>query len=332
MITLHEIFDDKWEEYQMTILNQLVAATAFGAALFPGVASAQSWPDGDIQMIIPSGPGGGFDVYARVLARAMEESLDVNVVPQNVTGGAGMRGATVAYQAAPDGQTFATFNVPGIIQPIIEGTQTAYDVDGIDWLGAMAFDQYVVVTAAGSSITSIADLKALNEEISFTAYGASGIAANRILCAELEIECQIITGYPTNSEALLGVVRGDAIASVTPITTAVAFNGNSDLRGILVMTENDSTDFPETENAVTAGYPAVASLGLIRAFGLPPGVPEDIRAAFQESFDTAMGAASVQQWATETGNVFEPMTGPELSELIREQTELLTRYQDILSD
>ncbi len=307
----------------------LVAAGAL--ALMPGASLAQSWPDGDIDLIIPSGPGGGFDVYGRVLARAMEETLDVNVLPQNVSGGGGMRGATVAYQAEPDGQTFAVFNVPGIIEPVITGEDVSYDIGQIDWLGAMAFNQYIVMVAADSPYNTIDDLRAAGETISFTAYGSSGIAANRILCAELELDCQIITGYPSNNEALLGVVRGDAAASVPPISTAAAFNTGGDLKAIMVMTSGPTALFPDTPTASDAGYPAVASLGLIRAFGLPPGVPAETRAAFQQVFDTALAAESVTAWVAETGNAYDPMSGEELSALIASQTELLTRYRDVLA-
>ncbi|MBF9033049.1 hypothetical protein HKCCE2091_02265 [Rhodobacterales bacterium HKCCE2091] len=310
-------------------LMALVAAGAF--MLAPVAASAQDWPDGDIDLIIPSGPGGGFDVYGRVLARAMEETLDVNVLAQNVSGGGGMRGATEAFQAAPDGQTFAVFNVPGIIEPVIQGEDVAYDIEQIDWLGAMAFNQYVVVVAADSPYETIEDLRAAGETISFTGYGSSGIAANRIICAETGLDCQIITGYPSNNEALLGVVRGDAVASVPPISTAAAFNTDGDLRAILLVTNTGIDAFPEAQNAEEAGYPALASLGLIRAFGLPPGVPDDTRAAFQEVFDTALQAQSVADWVAETGNAYDPMDGAALSELIASQTALLTQYADVLA-
>ena len=242
-----------------------------------------------------------------------------------------MRGATVAYQAEPDGQTFAVFNVPGIIQPIIEGNDVDYEIDQIDWLGAMAFNQYIVVVAADSEIDSVADLQAAEGPVAFTAYGSSGIAANRILCAEIEIECQIITGYPSNNEALLGLVRGDAVASVTPVSTATAFNAQGDLKGVLLMTDRDAEAFPETEKAADAGYPSLANLGLIRAFGLPPEVPEDTRAAFQEAFDTALASQSVADWAAETGNAFDPLSAEELSNLISAQTDLLMQYQDVLT-
>lgn len=319
------------EEDLLKNLKLIAVAAATAIILSPNLGSAQEWPDGDIQFIIPSGPGGGFDTYGRILARAMEEDLGVNVVPQNISGGGGMRGATAAYQAEPDGQTFAVFNVPGIIQPVISGEDVPYDVSEIDWLGAMAFNQYIVVVDADSPYNSVEDLRAAGTTITFSAYGSSGIAANRVLCAEIGLDCQIITGYPSNNEALLGVVRGDTIASVPPVSTATAFNGNGDLKGILLMTERDAPAFPETQKAADAGYPSVASLGLIRAFGLPPGVPEATRAEVQKAFDRALNSELVAKWIEDTGNAFNPMSGEELSRLIDSQTTLLTKYKDVIA-
>lgn len=294
-------------------------------------ARTGSWPSGDIDLIIPSGPGGGFDSYARVLAHAMEQELDVKVIPRNVPGGDGQRGATVAYDATPDGQTFAIFNLPGVMEPAITGEPVGYDIDRIDWLGAMAMGQYIVVVAADAPYDTIADLERAGEPITFTAYGSSGIAANKVLCAEIGLDCRIITGYPSNNEALLGVVRGDAVASVPPISTAIAFNRGGDLKGILLMTERDEPAFARTQKAVEAGYPALAELGLLRAFGLPPGVPPDIRREFAEVFDTALAADSVASWAAASGAELMPMSADALRARIRSQRALLTRYKDVIA-
>lgn len=292
---------------------------------------SEGWPGGDIELVIPSGPGGGFDTYARVLARAMEARLDVNVIPRNIPGGDGQRGATVAYNAEPDGRTFAIFNLPGVVEPEITGEHVGYEIDAIDWLGAMAFGQYIVVAAADSPYDTIADLERAGATISFTAYGSSGIAANKVLCAEVGLDCQIITGYPSNNEALLGIVRGDAVASVLPISTAIAFNRNGDLKGILLMTEREVPEFSETQQTAEAGFPELAELGLLRAFGLPPGVPAEIRRAFGAAFDTALVAESVASWAAASGAEFMPMSADELRARIRSQRTLLSRYKDVIA-
>lgn len=293
--------------------------------------AAVQWPSGDIELIIPSGPGGGFDTYARVLARAMEERLDVRVVPKNTPGGDGRRGTTTAFTAPPDGRTFAIFNLPGVMEPEIVGEDAGYVIDEIDWLGAMAFGQYIVVAAADSPFDTLEDLRRSRATISFTAYGSSGIAANKVLCAEAALDCQIITGYPSNNEALVGVVRGDAIASVLPISTAIAFNRNGDLKGILLMTQRDIPEFAETQTATEAGFPELEELGLLRAFGLPPGVPAQTRRAFADVFDAALAADSVAAWAASSGSEFSPMSAAELRARIASQRALLTRYRDVIA-
>ena len=315
----------------MTAFKSAAAAALTGLSLIAAPAASQDWPKGNVELIIPSSPGGGFDTYARILADALGKETGAQVVPQNISGGGGLRGAQAAYRARPDGQTLAIFNVPGIIQPVVTGESVGYDLDKIDWLGAMAFEQYIVVVAKDSPYATLEDLKAAGETITFTGYGSSGLAANRILCSEVGLDCKIISGYPGNNDALLGVVRGDAVASVTPITTATSFNSGGDLKGILLMSDADVAAFPETQGATDAGYPSLASLGLVRAFGLPPGVETDVRDQIAAAFMGAAGSDAVRSWAEQTDAPLDPMDGEALRTLIDEQTALLTKYKDIIA-
>lgn len=311
-------------------VSRTAVTALMGAAMLASPAFAQDWPNGNIDVIIPSSPGGGFDTYARILAKVMSENIGVQIVPKNISGGGGMRGAQAAYAARPDGQTFAIYNVPGIIEPIVNGQNPPYDIEKINWLGAMAFNQYIIVVAKDSPYNTIEDLKAAGKTITFTGYGTSGLAANRIMCGEVKIDCQIITGYPGNNDALLGVVRGDAVASVTPITTAASFNSGGDLKGLLLMSDRDVAAFPDTQKATDAGYPTLAKLGLIRAFGLPPEVDPAISAAFSTAFDAALVDPELVAWSESTDSPLEPLDSAELKDLIAAQTELLTQYKDVI--
>ena len=70
-----------------------------------GFAAESAYPARTIQFMIPYAPGGGFDVYVRVIAPVMEEYLPhrVNIVPINVAGGGGSKGTVQLYRARPDG-------------------------------------------------------------------------------------------------------------------------------------------------------------------------------------------------------------------------------------
>lgn len=77
------------------------------AALAPATrAWAQAeWPAKTVTLIVPSSPGGGTDVYGRILAQALSEQLNQSFVVENKPGASGAIGATAAAQAQPDGHT-----------------------------------------------------------------------------------------------------------------------------------------------------------------------------------------------------------------------------------
>jgi tripartite-type tricarboxylate transporter receptor subunit TctC len=317
-----------------TCIRGFVAATVVaGVSALGGAGLAEAaYPEKNLTVIIPSSPGGGFDTYARALSRVMEKYLPkgVKVVPKNVSGGGGRKGATAAYKAKADGYTFAVFNVPGIVQPIILGEKVSYDVDKIEWLGSMAFNQYVIVVKKGSPIKSLADIKASKRPIKFTGYGSSGVAANRIICSSLAIKCKIITGYKGNNPAMLAVIRGDGDASVSITSSVANFANAGELSGVVVFTKKADPIFPGVPTAGDEGYDELSNLGLIRAFGAPPGVPADRLAKLTEIFEKSLADPDLAAWAKSVKAPFAPMKAADLRKLMKDQRALLTKYKAAL--
>jgi tripartite-type tricarboxylate transporter receptor subunit TctC len=82
-----------------------VAGVAFAQPKSPGPA-AGDYPSKPIRMVVPSAPGGGTDVVARLVSQALNENLGQAVVVDNRGGAGGIPGvASVATTAAPDGYT-----------------------------------------------------------------------------------------------------------------------------------------------------------------------------------------------------------------------------------
>ena len=115
-------------------------------------ASAQSAADfyrgKSINLAISFSPGGGYDLYARTLARHMSKHMAGNpaIVPQNMPGAGGLRVAQFLYTAAPkDGLTFGTFTRMAGIAPLADPTQK-YDAAKFTWLGAITDAVSVCIT------------------------------------------------------------------------------------------------------------------------------------------------------------------------------------------
>ena len=84
----------------VTILGLAIAAATFALP-----ALAQSWPDKPVKIVVPFGPGGPADVYARFLGQALTESLGQQFIIDNKPGAGAIIGTEVVAKAAPDGYT-----------------------------------------------------------------------------------------------------------------------------------------------------------------------------------------------------------------------------------
>jgi tripartite-type tricarboxylate transporter receptor subunit TctC len=78
---------------------------AIAAASFTLPALAQNWPDKPVKIVVPFGPGGPADVYARILGQALTESLGQQFIIDNKPGAGAIIGTEVVAKSAPDGYT-----------------------------------------------------------------------------------------------------------------------------------------------------------------------------------------------------------------------------------
>src|SRR5258708_12601650 len=142
------------------------AGVAAPALILPRIAQgAVAFPTKNIQFVIPYAPGGGFDVYPRVVAPVMEKYLPnkVNIVPINIAAGAGSRGVTQLYRSKPDGYTIGIINIPGMFILQQQQGAGAYDLSKFSWIGTMGEgERYMISVGSKSPLKTYADLKALS--------------------------------------------------------------------------------------------------------------------------------------------------------------------------
>lgn len=97
------------------MLRLFVAAVAAWVWLLPGAAAAEEWPARPVRIIVPLGPGGGADVFARSLAEELRKQFGQPFIIENRPGGAMNIGTRACSEAASDGYSFCLLPVDPLV-------------------------------------------------------------------------------------------------------------------------------------------------------------------------------------------------------------------------
>jgi tripartite-type tricarboxylate transporter receptor subunit TctC len=200
-----------------------VAVAISGAVALAGAARADDVADfykgKRINLIVSYGPGGGYDVYARVLARHMSKHIPGNpsIVVQNMPGAGSLRGTNYLYNVAPrDGTTFGTFARNMALLGLLKtGQNVQFDPTRFTWLGSsssFANDAYVLLLRKDAKVKSVEDARKPGGPpivIGSTAEGASSDAMGVVLREMLGFNVKLIPGYTDSGVLFLAIERGE---------------------------------------------------------------------------------------------------------------------------
>ena len=127
------------------------------ALLAPPAASAQSYPARPIRLLVASGPGGGQDFVARLIAPALTESMTQSIVVDNRAGATGSIAAELAARAAPDGYTLLIMSASLVVYGAVN--KTRYDLIG-DFapLSQITAAPYVLIAHPALPVKSVPEL------------------------------------------------------------------------------------------------------------------------------------------------------------------------------
>jgi tripartite-type tricarboxylate transporter receptor subunit TctC len=245
-----------------------------------------------ITIVIPYRPGGGFDRTVRAFAPYFARQLGAGatVLPENVPGAGGRRGATKVYRARPDGTTLGIFNMPGFVLPEVLGEKVDYDLRKLSWIGRLESQDYVLLISATSELQDLDDVRAA-ADISFlsTGYGSSVLAASQIIAERLELADEspiYLAGYAGTADYLVGLIRGDGNVAVGPVSTSIKYIQSGDLRALAVT--GDGSSLPGVPTFTELGLADLDALDLQRSIAGPPDIDADLLVTLREAFMRAV--------------------------------------------
>lgn len=191
-----------------------------------------------VRFLVPFPPGGGYDIYSRLLEPHYEKQLGAEIAIENTPGAGGMISAITLKSARPDGFTLGILNAPGLLVASMTGEARAPDpVRDFTILGRIARTRSVLVTAVSSPLRTLDDLLAEATKRTIL-FGTSEVSSNNFvnmvgLVSLLGIPYEFISGFPGSREVLMGIVRGEVDITSISFESALDHIDAQDLRPIL---------------------------------------------------------------------------------------------------
>jgi tripartite-type tricarboxylate transporter receptor subunit TctC len=311
----------------------LFAATMLAAA--PAVA-ADFYAGKTIQMLIGFSAGGGYDIYARTLARHMGRHIPGNprLIPQNMPGAGSLKAVNYLYNVAPkDGTAIAAFAPGVVVEPLLgrsEGTQ--FEAPKFAWLGSISQEVSVCAFIKAAGIRTWADMQTKKYVIGASGGGAESDVFPNVLRKLFNLPLKIVTGYPGGTEIILAMERHEVDGRCGWSWTSLLSRSKALLDGkqidvtlqIGLQKDKGLSDVPlimdltDDSQKKAALKLIVSRQSIARPFAAPPGIPEERARLLRQAFDATMKDPEFRSEAKNLNLDVEPVNGAEIEALIKE--------------
>ncbi len=289
----------------------------------------------NVTMIIGFGPGGGYDLWGRVVARHIGKHLPGNptVVPQNLPGAGSFNAANNIYNIAPkDGTIMGIIARDAALGPITGATGARFDPSRITWLGTPTTETNVCI-ASNTPQVKVKTVKDLFEKVLIvgdTGVGTGTHSYPKALGGLLGMKFKIIAGFPSSSDVFLAMERGevdgiceslDSVSGKRPDwipmkKVVILFQGgaapNPELKDVPFVP--DFATKAEDKQAIEFLY---AGQGIGRPFIAPPDLPADRAKMLRDAFSATMKDPDFLADAHKQKLDVEPEDGEHLAALIK---------------
>ena len=214
------------------VLSGIVAIGLF--VWTPMAGSAEFYKGKTLFLLVGSAPGGGFDTYARVLARNLPRFIpgEPTIVVKNRGGGAGnLLTANAVYNTeAKDGTVIGTFAEGLILEQVTGGKGVDFDAGKFQWLGAMTKGTKACIVRTDTGVKTLADTMKGRQLFIGTSGPGEDLHTVPAIIAKLGANWKLIPGYGGSSKLLLAL-EGKEIDGFCATFLAVARRAKQLLKG-----------------------------------------------------------------------------------------------------
>jgi tripartite-type tricarboxylate transporter receptor subunit TctC len=286
-----------------------------------------------VTMYIGFGPGGGYDMWARVVAAHIGKHLPGNptITPENLPGGGSYRAAGYIYNVAPkDGTAIALIARDAALGPLTGAPGAQFDATKLSYLGTPAVETNICIAYNTAPVKTAHDLTEQELIVGDTGPGTGTHAYPLALNNILGMKFKVVGGYTSSASVFLAMERGEVQGICESLdsvnvrkpdwissgTVSVLFQGgpkpNPTLKNVPFVVDLANT--PEDKQAVEFLY---AGQGIGRPFIAPPGLPPDRLKMLRDAFDATMTDPEFIAEANLRKLTIDPENGEQLEALIK---------------
>ncbi|MCC7484523.1 MAG: tripartite tricarboxylate transporter substrate binding protein [Burkholderiales bacterium] len=239
-----------------------LAPALLAAAGAAGAQSAAAYPAKSIRLVVPSAPGGGTDIIARLIAQGLTDAWGQQVVVDNRGGAGGMAGVTiVAKQSAADGYTMLLGSVGHIsFVPAVRANPGFDPRQDLTPISLAAVQPFVLAASNALPVKSVKDLVALAKAKPGTiTYGSGGSGA----ASHLGVELMMLGGgfrmlhvpYKGSNPAITALMSGELNVAMAGLATVLPHARAGRLKALAVTSEKRTHSAPDVPTIAEAGVP-----------------------------------------------------------------------------
>ncbi len=316
------------------IRKHFIAALGAAALACAAAAPAQTYPSRPVEFIVHVNPGGGTDVFARLVTEIMtrEKMVTQPLVVQSRTGGAGVVAFTYAKSKRGDPHTVLTIATGSFLT-----AASRPDLDlGLEHFTPLAFfarDPQGIIVNADSKYRNFKDLiddaKGQPDAIVCAVTSATGTGRQTLWRLERETGTRFkFVTFKAGSEAVLSVLGGHVPFTTENVSEAWAHIEAKKMRVLAVTTEQRMPALPDVPTLTELGYKV--QIGTGRGFVMPAGVPKEAAAAMEALLEKVHKSERWREYAV--NNLYENrwMGSAEFTRYLAEQREAQREFVESL--
>ena len=286
----------------MKLSRRRLLRVATGAVALPGFwssARAQAYPARPVRVIVPFGPGGPTDVFARLIAQKLSEQLGTQFYVENIGGAGGNIGAGRAAQAAPDGYTILVDGANLVLNPAVYphvSYDPAKDFDPITIAVSAPAILTVHPTVAAQTVKELVELIRANPgKYSFASPGTGTPPhlVGELFRLSLNLD---LVHVPFNGGglAISSTVAGHTPISFGSMAPAVPLVKEDKLRALAVSSKARSQALPDVPTMTEAGFPEVEGESWFTMV-VSAGTPKDVIALLHREIVRAIARPDMKE-------------------------------------